>query len=73
MEKIASPSVVYFFSIVAVLLSEGNLQISRFVVLDLILLLAIIYLIFAFAKQFLGVRGEIEVIRELGENKNGIK
>jgi hypothetical protein len=59
---LASPSRIYYISVISVLLGEGALDINGFIVFDLFLSFMVIYLFFAFMRRFLGVRGEVEAI-----------
>lgn len=60
---IAAPSIIYFFSTLAVLWGENLLQISTSVLLALAILFIIIWSFFAIVKRQLGILGEIEAVR----------
>lgn len=61
---IAGPTPVYFLSIVSVLWGQGLLEISLYVVVDLVILYAIIWGIWKIIKiKYLGIRGEVEAIK----------
>ncbi|PIR70510.1 MAG: hypothetical protein COU46_01060 [Candidatus Niyogibacteria bacterium CG10_big_fil_rev_8_21_14_0_10_42_19] len=69
MDKIASPTLIYFLSAVTLLFSEGLLSIDRYVGSALFISLVGFYLVFFIIKKyFLGFRGEFEQVRSLGKN-----
>lgn len=65
---IAAPSIIYFFSTLAVLWGENLLQISTPVIAALIIVFIIIWIFFAALKRQLGILGEIEAVRHADDN-----
>jgi len=63
---IAGPTTIYFLSMVSVLWGQGVLEISKWILIDFIVIYFIIHLIFWLIKKQLGMLGEVEAI-EKGE------
>ncbi len=59
---LAGPTTIYFLSTVSVLWGQGVLEISRWILIDFIILYLIIHLIFWLIKKRLGILGEVEAI-----------
>jgi len=59
---LARPTTIYFLSVVSVLWGQGLLEISKWILVDFIILYFIIYLIFWLIKKQLGILGEVEAI-----------
>ncbi|MDP2676737.1 MAG: hypothetical protein Q8O83_03575 [bacterium] len=69
MEKIASPSPLYFLSIVAVILGEGTLLLNYYVLFAFIIIFVVLGVVFFIMKRYLlGLRGDIERIKEAGSH-----
>lgn len=67
---IGRSSLVYFVSILAVLWGQGVLELNQFIIIDLFIIFILIDITFAVIKSFLGLRGEVEMVRELGNHDN---
>ncbi len=59
---LAGPTTIYFLSTVSILWGQGVLEISKWVLMDFIILYFVIHLIFWLIKKKLGMPGEIEAI-----------
>jgi hypothetical protein len=64
---LAGPTTIYFLSTVSILWGQGVLEISKWILIDFIILYFIIRLIFWLIKKRLGVLGEVEAINK-GQN-----
>jgi len=59
---LAGPTTIYFLSTVSILWGQGVLEISKWILIDFIILYLVIYFIFWLIKKRLGVLGEVEAI-----------
>lgn len=59
---LAGPTTIYFLSTVSILWGQGVLEITKWVLIDFIILYFVIHLIFWLIKRRLGVLGEVEAI-----------
>lgn len=59
---LAGPTTIYFLSTVSILWGQGVLEISKWILIDFIILYFVISLIFWLIKKRLGVLGEVEAI-----------
>jgi len=65
--RISAPSLLYFFSLVAVFLGEGVLELNLFVIIAFSLIFLVLFgIVFIIKQYFLGLRGEIERVKEAG-------
>ncbi|PIR69411.1 MAG: hypothetical protein COU47_03510 [Candidatus Niyogibacteria bacterium CG10_big_fil_rev_8_21_14_0_10_46_36] len=67
MGKVAAPSLLYFLSIVAVILGEGTLALNYYILLAFsIVFIVLVAFFFIIKRYFLGLRGDIERVKEAG-------
>jgi len=59
---LAGPTTIYFLSTVSVLWGQGVLEITKWILIDFIILYLIIHFIFWIIKKQLGILGEVEAI-----------
>lgn len=66
----ADPSVVYFFSVVALLWGHEVLDFNLYIVADLLVLMVFVNLFFFVLKHFFfGIRGDVELVKHAGEKE----